>query len=221
MRLLLVEDDRELAESLVGELRAEGFAVDHAANGIDGEFMGDEVAYDVVVLDLGLPHRSGLDVLRHWRTGGNFVPVLVLSARDAWQDRVDGLKSGADDYLGKPFHREELVARIVALVRRAASCPGRRVEVRGLSLDEDLQQIRLEDGRSVELTATEFRFLRYFMLNRGKILPKSRLMEHVFDQDFSGGGNLIEVYVKRLREKIGKERIRTLRGQGYLFVAEP
>lgn len=220
MRLLLVEDDLPLASSLVSELRAAGFAVDHARDGIDGQFLGDEIAYDVVVLDLGLPQRSGIDLLRHWRARGNLMPVLVLSARNAWQDRVDGLKLGADDYLGKPFHREELVARLRALVRRAAGCLGSDIEAGDLRLDEDLQQVRLKDGRSVALTATEFRFLRYFMLHPGKILPKSRLMEHVFDQDFGGDGNLIEVYVKRLRGKIGRERIRTLRGQGYLFVPD-
>lgn len=217
MRLLLVEDDPVLSSSLVREFKAAGFAVDVAGDGVDGEFLGVEAVHDVIVLDLGLPRRPGLEVLRNWRDADVQTPVLVLSARDAWQERVDGLKAGADDYLGKPFHFEELIARVNSLVRRAAGRMGRYVEIAGLRLDEDRQQVRLGDGRAMALTGTEFRLLRCFMLHPGKVLSKDRLLEHIYDQSFEGDGNLIEVYVRRLREKIGRARIRTQRGQGYLF----
>lgn len=218
MRLLLVEDDAELAAYLRTELVRAGYALDHACDGPDGEFMGAEVRYDAIVLDLGLPGKPGLELLRAWRAHGIETPVLVLTARDAWHERVDGLKSGADDYVGKPFHVQELLARINALVRRAAGSSRPSLEAGGLSLDEDHQQVRLPDGSQRALTGTEFRLLRYFMLHAGKVLTSARLEEHVYDDAFECGSNLIAVYVRRLREKIGKERIRTLRGQGYLFV---
>ncbi len=201
MRLLLVEDDLDLVTTLRRDLSAAGFAVDHAADGEDGQFLGGEQAYDVIVLDLGLPHRPGLEVLRRWRDAGVRSPVIILTARDAWHERVDGLKAGADDYLGKPFHFEELVARINALVRRSAGQLTRYLESAGLRLDEDHQQVLLEDDSSIDLTGTEFRLLRYLMLNPGKVLSKTRLIEHVYDQDFDRDSNLIEVYVRRLREK--------------------
>ncbi len=221
MRLLLVEDDRLLADSLQQELVQKGYAVDWADNGIDGEFMGDQEPYDLVVLDLGLPRRPGLEVLRNWRRKGNRVPVIVLTARDAWHERVDGFKAGADDYLGKPFHREELLVRIQALIRRSHDQAGGRVESGGLILDEERQQVTLDSGQVLELTGTEFRLLRYFMLHPGKVLSKTRLTEHVYEQDFDRDSNLIEVYVRRLREKLGRERILTRRGQGYVLVADP
>lgn len=217
MRLLLVEDDAELVAHLKPALIQAGFAVDLADNGIDAEYLGDEEPYDVVVLDLGLPQRPGLDVLANWRSRDNRVPVLILTARDAWHERVDGFKYGADDYLGKPFHVEELLARLQALIRRSGDRPGAVIRTAGLTLDEERQQVMLADGRTFELTGTEFRLLRYFMLNPERILSKSRLTEHVYDQEFDRDSNLIEVYVRRLREKIGQQHIRTLRGQGYLF----
>jgi len=220
VRLLLVEDDRLLADSLQQELGRQGYAVDWAENGIDAEFMGDQEPYDLIVLDLGLPQRSGLEVLRNWRQKGNRVPVIVLTARDAWHERVDGFQAGADDYLGKPFHREELLVRIQALIRRSHDMPGSRVESGGLILDEERQQVILSGGQVLELTGTEFRLLRYFMLHPGKVLSKTRLTEHVYEQDFDRDSNLIEVYVRRLREKLGRERILTRRGQGYVFVVD-
>lgn len=218
MRLLLVEDDAELSQSLYHQLKKEGFAVDIADNGIDAEFMGDEEPYDAVILDLGLPQRSGMEVLKNWRQRDNKVPVIVLTARDAWHERVDGFKAGADDYLGKPFHGEELLVRILALVRRNNDRAGDALKSSGLVLNEERQQVFLGLGEPIELTGTEFRLLRYFMLNTGKILTKTRLIEHVYDQDFDKDSNLIEVYVRHLRKKIGKERIITKRGQGYVFV---
>jgi two-component system OmpR family response regulator len=217
MRLLLVEDDAALAETLRRQLIKAGFAVDHAVDGQDGEFRGDEEPYDCVVLDLGLPRKPGLDVLQAWRNKGNSVPVIVLTARDAWHERVDGLKAGADDYLGKPFHFEELLARLQAVIRRRAGHAGRLLEVGGLRLDEDHQSVLLADDSRMPLTGTEFRLLRYFMLNTGKVLSKTRLTEHVYDGEFDKDSNVIEVYVRRLREKLGKDRIRTQRGQGYIF----
>ncbi len=217
MRLLLVEDDPEQIAALLPMLNAAGFAVDQAADGIIGEALGDHEPYDIIVLDLGLPKRPGLAVLRNWRERGLATPVLILTARDAWHERVDGLKAGADDYLGKPFHVEELIARLNALTRRAVGNPHPALVVGGLRLDDDLQRAILPDGTPRELTGTEFRLLRYLMLNPGRILSKSQLMEHVYELEADRGSNLIEVYIRRLREKIGKERIRTLRGQGYLF----
>jgi len=220
MRLLLVEDDAELGQSLYQQLKKEGFAVDVADNGIDAEFMGDEEPYDAVILDLGLPQRSGMDVLKNWRERGNKVPVIVLTARDAWHERVDGFKAGADDYLGKPFHIEELLVRILALVRRNNDKTGEVLKSSGLTLDEERQLVFINANEPIELTGTEFRLLRYFMLHPDKILTKTRLVEHIYDQDFDKDSNVIEVYVRHLRKKIGIERIVTKRGQGYVFTEE-
>lgn len=217
MRLLLVEDDAGLAAELHKALKSSGFVLDHAGDGVTGEALGAGESYDAILLDLGLPGRPGLQVLRHWRAQGVTTPVLVLTARDAWHERVDGLKAGADDYLGKPFHLEELVARIHALTRRAAGNLRRGLEVGGLCLDEDRQRAILTDGTAHELTGTEFRLLRYLMLHPDRILSKPQIMDHVYELEADRGSNLIEVYVRRLREKIGRDRIRTLRGQGYLF----
>jgi DNA-binding response OmpR family regulator len=219
MRLLLVEDDQALSQTLSHQLKKQGFAVDVADNGVDAEFMGDEVPYDAVILDLGLPQRSGLDVLKNWRQKDNKVAVIVLTARDAWHERVDGFKAGADDYLGKPFHIEELLVRIQALLRRHHNnLPGTSIKSNGLVLDEERQQISINAQAPIALTGTEFRLLRYFMLHPNKILSKTRLIEHVYEQNFDKDSNLIEVYVRHLRKIIGKERIITKRGQGYLFI---
>ncbi len=217
MRLLLVEDDAALAADLVLELRRAGYAVDLAGDGEEALFMGATENYDVVILDLGLPRMNGLELLERWRTDGKKVPVLILTARDSWREKVDGLKAGADDYLTKPFHFEELLARLQALLRRSHDTVVTQLKAEGLTLDEEYQQILLDDGAIVPLTGTEFRLLRYFMMNPGKLLSKTRLTEHVYEQDFDRDSNLIEVYVRRLREKIGKERIETRRGQGYVF----
>ncbi|NEX22563.1 response regulator transcription factor [Thiorhodococcus mannitoliphagus] len=217
MRLLLVEDDAAQIAALLPSLKSAGLAVDQALDGRTAEALGAVEPYDVIVLDLGLPGRPGLEVLRNWRARGMSTPVLVLTARDAWHERVDGLKAGADDYLGKPFHIEELLARIQALARRANGNPSPVLEAGGLRLDEGLQQVVLPTGSVRELTGTEFRLLRYLMRNPGRLLSKTQLMEHVYDLESERGSNLIEVYIRRLREKIGRERILTQRGQGYLF----
>jgi len=220
MRLLLAEDDPDLAANLRADLAEAGFAVDHADNGIDAEFLGRETPYDAIVLDLGLPGRNGLEVLRAWRDAGIATPVIVLTARDAWHERVDGLQAGADDYLGKPFHLPELLARLQTIIRRRSGHNGTTLEAAGLRLDEERQLVLLPDGREVDLTGTEFRLLRYFMLHPGSVLSKTRLTEHVYDQDFDRDSNLIEVYVRRLRDKLGAGRIETRRGQGYVWRAD-
>jgi len=194
-----------------------GFAVDLADNGVDGEFMGDEEPYDAVVLDLGLPKRPGLEVLQNWRKRGNRVPVIILTARDAWHEKVEGFKAGADDYLAKPFHVEELEVRINALIRRGHGQTGGELQVAGLTLNEDRQSVTAADGGEVGLTGIEFRLLRYFMLHPGQILSKSRLTEHVYDFDSDKDSNVMEVYINRLRQKLGKDLIATRRGQGYVF----
>lgn len=217
MRLLLAEDDAELAQRLKPELESAGYAVDISNDGVDAEFRGDEEGYDAVILDLGLPRRSGLQVLANWRQRDNKVPVLVLTARDAWHERVDGLKAGADDYIGKPFHTEELLARLQAVLRRHHGHATAQIQSGGLVLDEERQEVISAEGAPTALTGTEFRLLRYFMLHPHRILSKSRLADHVYEGDAEPDSNVVEVYVTRLRRKLGAETIETLRGQGYRF----
>jgi len=216
VRLLVVEDDDPLREALERTLTQAGYAVDTAANGVDAEHLGDSEPYDAIVLDLGLPQRPGLEVLRHWRARGNAIPVIILTARDTWQEKVDGFKAGADDYLGKPFHVEELVARVNAIIRRRHGETRGAIETAELRLDEERQTVT-HRGQTIELTGTEFRLLRYFMLHPGKILSKTELTEHVYDFDSDRDSNVIEVYIRRLREKLGDDVIQTRRGQGYVF----
>ena len=218
MRILLAEDDAGLSSRLREDLTRRGYAVDVAENGIDAEHLGDEVAYDAVILDLGLPQRPGLDVLRSWRARGNAVPVLILTARDAWHEKVQGFGAGADDYLAKPFHVEELHARLGALIRRTHAQPAGVVASDGLELDEARQSV-IDGDRTIMLSGIEFRLLRYFMLHPGQVLSKSHLADHVYDDDTERDSNVIEVYVNRLRNKIGADRIATRRGQGYVFGA--
>jgi DNA-binding response OmpR family regulator len=218
MRLLLVEDDTALSDRLRVDLEKTGFAVDVAVDGVDAQFMGESEPYDIAVLDLGLPGRPGLDVLRHWRAAGNPLPVLILTARDAWHEKVDGFKAGADDYLSKPFHTAELIARLQALLRRGVARPHGPLQVAGLELDEDAQTVRiLATSEGFDLTGTEFRLLRYFMLHPGRVLSKTRLAEHVYDFDTERDSNVLEVYINRLRRKLGRDLIATRRGQGYMF----
>ena len=220
MRLLLVEDDNVLSARLKSALEHSGYAVDIAVTGIDGEFLGDEIDYDAVILDLGLPDRSGLEVLRHWRVASNSVPVLILTARDAWHEKVEGFKAGADDYLGKPFHVEELQARLQALIRRSKGHTHGTLTVAGLILDEATQSVVNRQGQSTELTNIEFRLLRYFMLHSGQLLSKAQLLERVYANDSDKDSNVLEVYVTRLRQKIGRDRIVTRRHQGYVFAPD-
>ena len=217
MRLLLAEDDAQLVVMLKKSLETAGYAVDVAANGIEAEYLGNESIYDVVVLDLGLPQRNGIDVLKNWRAHKNLVPVIVLTARNNWHERVDGFKAGADDYLGKPFHVEELLARLTALLHRSHQQPTGALTINGFFLDEEKQLLTTKTGEIHQLTGTEFRLLRYFILNKELVLSKSKLTEHVYDFDSEKDSNVIEVYVTRLRKLLGKDCIKTLRGQGYVF----
>lgn len=216
MRLLLAEDDVELGHRLKRFLDKQGFAVDLFDNGVDADFYGGENAYDVIVLDLGLPQRPGLEVLANWRARDIGTPVLILTARDTWQEKVQGLQQGADDYLTKPFHEQELLARLQALARRTAGVANGVLEVNGYRLDEETQTV-CKGEQSWQLTGTEFRLLRYFMLHPAHILSKSRLTEHVYEQDADKDSNVIEVYINRLRHKLGNDVIVTRRGQGYIF----
>jgi len=217
MRVLLVEDDLSLSQQIKADLHKVGFAVDLVDNGVDAEFMGNEEPYDAIILDLGLPQRPGIEVLKNWRAQANTVPVIILTARDAWHEKVDGFKAGADDYLAKPFHIEELVARLNALIKRSLTQDTGDLRVAGLTLDEAHQCVESEDGARIELTGTEFRLLRYMMMHPGVILSKSRLTEHVYEYDADRDSNVIEVYIKRLRNKFGNELIKTKRGQGYVL----
>ncbi len=220
MRLLLVEDDETLGPQVRTALQQAGYAVDLSTDGVDAEGLGDIEPYDLVVLDLGLPKRSGLAVLENWRSHGNKVPVVVLTARGSWQEKVAGFKAGADDYIGKPFQMEELLARISAVLKRSQGAPIGPLTVDGISLDEDTQSLIHLNGQREALTGTEYRLLRYFMMNPGQVLSKSRLAEHVYDYDSDKDSNVMEVYVNRLRQKIGPDLIQTKRGQGYIFGAK-
>jgi len=216
LRLLLVEDEAELAASLRKKLGEAGYVVDVTGDGVEAEYLGREVEYDAIILDLGLPGRAGLEVLKNWRQAGITTPVLILTARDSWQDKVTGLQAGGDDYLAKPFHSEELLARVQALIRRRYRPGGGRLQGQGWVLDEETQTVS-NGEQSFQLTGTEYRLLHYFMLNPGKILSKTRLTEHVYEMDADRDSNVIEVYVRRLRERMGKDIIQTRRGQGYIF----
>jgi len=215
VRLLLVEDDAPLRTRVAHRLEGAGFAVDHADNGVDAEFLGDEIDYDAVVLDLGLPQRDGLKVLTAWRTHGRRLPVLVLTSRDAWFEKVEGFKAGADDYLAKPFHIEELVARLRALVRRGGGQEGALLAWGGLSLDEEQRAVTVADAPPCELSRIEYRLLRLFLGRPGRVLSKDLIAEHIYDDYAEHDSNVIEAHVRRLRRKIGADRIETVRGQGY------
>ncbi|MEY3746657.1 MAG: hypothetical protein RL194_116 [Pseudomonadota bacterium] len=217
MRILLVEDDPQLGPQIRSSLQAAGYAVDISVDGMDAEGLGDIEPYDLILLDLGLPKRPGLTVLANWRSRGNKVPVIILTARGSWQEKVEGFKAGADDYIGKPFQTEELLARIGAVLKRSQGAPVGPLTVEGLTLDEETQCLIDGKGERHVLTGTEYRLLRYFMLNPGQVLSKSRLAEHVYDYDSDKDSNVMEVYVNRLRQKIGSEMIQTRRGQGYIF----
>lgn len=218
MRLLLVEDNVPLAEELLAGLAKQGYAVDWQVDGRDAVYQGRSEPYDAIILDLGLPGKPGLEVLREWRAEALGTPVLILSARDSWAERIEGLKAGADDYLGKPFHVDELYLRLQSLLRRAHGMHNRQqLQAGGLQLDEDRQQVG-RGGEWQALTGVEFRLLRYFMLHPQRILSKAQLGEHLYDGESEPDSNALEVHVNHLRRKLGREVIETRRGQGYRFV---
>lgn len=219
MRLLLAEDNVSLADGLMQSLRQAGYVVDWRTDGRDVQLLGEQESYDLCVLDLGLPGRSGLDVLQAWREQGLSLPVLVLTARGSWSDRVDGLRAGADDYLTKPFHPEELLLRIQGLLRRSHGRePQQLLHAAGLTLDEASQQVSGSGLDAVQLNASEFRMLRCFMLHAGQLVSKARLAEHLYDYEAERDSNVIEVQINHLRRKLGKQAIETRRGQGYVLV---
>lgn len=217
MRLLLVEDNVALVDELTPRLKSAGYAVDWLADGRDAARRAFDETYDIAILDLGLPGRPGLDVLREWREHALSLPVLVLTARDSWAERIDGLRAGADDYLTKPFHPDELLLRLQALLRRThGSVNQPQLDAGGLQLDEARQCV-LSGGDEIVLTAAEFRLLRYFMLHAGRLLTRGQLEEHLYDGEREHDSNVIEVHINRLRRKLGRTAIETRRGQGYLY----
>ncbi|EMP54695.1 transcriptional regulatory protein phoP [Marinobacter santoriniensis NKSG1] len=217
MRLLLVEDDQLLAEGLARQLEKAGFSVDRAASVHEAMMLGRQEEYRACVLDLGLPDGNGLDVLRQWRENRVAFPVLILTARGDWKDKVGGLKAGADDYLAKPFQTEELVARLHAIVRRSEGRVLSTLRAGTIELDENRQMVRVKDGTEHSLTGTEFRLLRCLMSHPGHVFSKEQLMEQLYNLSDSPTDNVIEAYIRRLRKLVGASAIKTRRGQGYLF----
>ncbi|MEM9631402.1 MAG: response regulator transcription factor [Pseudomonadota bacterium] len=214
MRILVVEDDTDLNRQLVTALEEAGYVVDSATDGEDGHFLGDTEPYDAVVLDLGLPTLDGLSVLENWRRDGRTMPVLILTARDRWSDKVAGIDAGADDYVAKPFHMEEVLARVRALVRRAAGHASNELTCGPVRLDLRAGRVTV-DGSPVKLTSHEYRLLSYLLHHQGKVISRTELTEHLYDQDFDRDSNTVEVFVGRLRKKIGSDMIETIRGLGY------
>ncbi len=214
MRLLVVEDDPDLAGQLGEALRDAGYVVDSTGDGEEAQFLGDTESYDAVVLDLGLPKIDGMTVLERWREAGRDMPVLILTARDRWSDKVAGIDAGADDYLAKPFRIEELLARIRALIRRAGGHASAILECGPVRIDTRSSRVTV-DGAPIRLTGQEYRLLAYLAHNEGKVISRSELTEHLYDQDFDRDSNTIEVFVGRLRRKIAAEIIETVRGLGY------
>ena len=219
MRLLVVEDDPDLSEQLVDALRDAGYAVDLTGDGEEAQFLGDSEPYDAVVLDLGLPNIDGMTVLERWRDNGRLMPVVILTARDRWSDKVAGFDAGADDYLAKPFRVEELLARLRAVIRRAGGHASAVIECGPVSIDTRASRVTV-DGNPVKLTGQEYRLLAYMAHNLGKVMSRTELTEHLYDQDFDLDSNTIEVFIGRLRRKMGTDVIETVRGLGYRM-AEP
>jgi len=214
MRILVVEDEPDLRRQICTALGEAGYSVDQAPDGEEGEFLGATEPYDAIVLDLGLPKVDGISVLNNWRQAGHSMPVLILTARDSWTEKVGGFDAGADDYLTKPFHMEELLARVRALIRRSAGLATSLLECGPVQLDTRSGRVTL-DGAAVVLTAHELKVLSYFMHHQGRVVSQTELIEHVYDQDFDRDSNTIEVFIARLRKKLSPDLIKTHRGRGY------
>lgn len=224
MRVLVIEDELRLREQLLARLQQEGYVVDAAKDGDEGLYLGREYPIDVGVVDLGLPRLSGIDVIRRLRAEGKSFPILILTARDRWQDKVEGLDAGGDDYLVKPFQMEELLARLKALLRRSAGWSQSGLSFGPIYIDTGAQQVKVSN-QAIELTAYEYRVLEYLVLRAGQVISKTELTDHIYDQDFDRDSNVIEVFVGRLRRKLDPDNqlnvIETLRGRGYRFALEP
>jgi len=218
VRLLVVEDDKDLNRQIVTALENAGYAVDKALDGEEGLYLGETEPYDAVILDLGLPKVDGVSVLQGWRRAGKTMPVLILTARDRWSDKVSGFDAGADDYVVKPFHIEELLARVRALLRRAAGHATSELSCGPVRLDTRASRV-VVDGNPVKLTSHEYRLLSYLMHHQGRVVSRTELVEHLYDQDFDRDSNTIEVFVGRLRKKLGVDIIETVRGLGYIAAA--
>jgi len=218
MRLLVVEDDPDLNRQLVSALTEAGYVVDKATDGEEGHFLGETEPYDAVVLDLGLPGMDGVTILEKWRRAGRKMPVLILTARDRWSDKVAGFDAGADDYVAKPFFMEEVLARIRALLRRATGHATSELECGPLRVDTRTSRVTV-NGTAVKLTSLEYRLVEYLIHHQGRIISRTELVEHLYDQDFDRDSNTIEVFIGRLRRKLGKDMIETVRGLGYRLAA--
>ncbi len=216
MRLLVVEDDPDLNRLLTNALKEGGYVVDSAKDGEEGHFLGETEPYDAVILDLGLPEMDGVTVLQKWRKAGKTMPVLILTARDRWSDKVAGFDAGADDYVTKPFYTEEVLARIRALLRRAAGHASSELECGPVRIDTRAAKVTV-NGAVVKLTSLEYRLLAYLMHHQGKVVSRTELVEHLYDQDFDRDSNTIEVFVGRIRRKLGVDIIQTVRGLGYIL----
>ncbi len=214
MRLLVVEDDPDINRQIVTALQDSGYVVDSAKDGEEGHFLGDTEPYDAVVLDLGLPVLDGVSVLEKWRRAGRKMPVLILTARDRWSDKVAGFDAGADDYVAKPFHMEEVLARVRALLRRSAGHATSELTCGPVTLDTKSARV-IVNGTAIKLTSLEFRLLAYLMHHKGKVVSRTELVEHLYDQDFDRDSNTVEVFVGRLRKKLGVDVLHTIRGMGY------
>jgi two-component system, OmpR family, response regulator len=214
MRILLVEDDDDIAQRLTAGMNQAGFTVERADNGADGYTLGLDETYAAAILDLGLPEMQGIDVLKRWRSAGRKLPVLILTARGTWAEKVDGLNAGADDYVTKPFHVPEVAARLKALIRRSSGLASAVLTYRGIELDTGSNRVML-NGTPVELTASELKMLTYFLHRIGRIVSQAELTEHLYALDESRESNTIEVYISRLRRKLGADLITTVRGLGY------
>ena len=219
MRALVVEDDPDLNRQLVAGLIDAGYAVDTAFDGEEGYFLGETEPYDVIILDLGLPKMGGLAVLEQWRRAERKMPVIILTARDRWSDKVAGMDAGADDYVAKPFHMEELLARVRAHVRRASGHTKSEIECGTLRLDTKTARVTV-DGAAIKLTSHEYRLLAYMLHHNGRVVSRTELVEHLYEQDFDRDSNTIEVFIGRLRKKIPSYMIKTIRGLGYRLSPE-
>jgi DNA-binding response OmpR family regulator len=219
MRILVAEDDDRIASTLVSSLTKAGFSVDHERDGESAWYRGDSENFDAVVLDLGLPQMDGLTVLKRWRSAGRTVPVLILTARGQWEERVDGIEAGADDYVVKPFHVLEIVARIRALVRRASGHASSRILFGNYQLDMRTLQVTA-DGVPIDLTPQEFKLIAYLVHHRGRVVSQLEITEHIYSQDYERDSNAVEVLVGRVRKRLGKDVIKTRRGFGYTLSEE-